>query len=52
MSQLTKIFVLFSKNQKINYTFLILFSLIGIILELVSIGLLIPLIASLSDKKT
>jgi ABC-type multidrug transport system fused ATPase/permease subunit len=51
MSQLTKIFVLFSKNQKINYIFLILFSLIGIILELVSIGLLIPLIASLSDKK-
>ena len=51
MSQLKQIFSIFSKNQKINYILLILFSFIGIFIELVSIGLLIPLIASLSDKK-
>ena len=49
---INKLFDLFTKKQKINFFVLIILSLINIFLEIISIGLLIPLLSSFTGDKS
>ena len=49
---INKLFDLFTKKQKINFFVLFIFSLINIFLEIISIGLLIPLLSSFTGDKS
>ena len=48
MENIKKLYSLFTKSRKKNFIFLIILSLIGTIIEIFSIGLLIPLVSSFS----
>lgn len=52
MNNINKLNKLFSKNEKYKYILLLLLSFVSTFLELISIAMLIPLLASISGEKS
>ena len=50
MQTLKKLFEILSKKSKVKAFYLLILVLIGVIFEMLSIGLLIPILTSLSNE--